>query len=196
MLSDHYPAPTMTLRSTAFASSTTSTFVSYYQNFKAWLSWSCTSIHLPAIFFKLNEMVKKMLVSIGYLQSCWVVSESLWSRWRYSTVVFRGRREHFLDAANKILSFLAMRDRVPWVGLWKCSQVQCINKKYVRKCPHNRSTKATYFYNYLDIKGGRQISHYLWRPQVIIFATGNDVDMSLQQNLYWKTWYRQILNVE
>jgi len=151
MLSDHYPVPTMTLRSTTFASST-STFVSYYQNFKAWLSWSCTSIHLPAIFFKLNEMVKKMLVSIGYLQSCWVVSESLWSRWRYSTVVFRGRREHFLDAANKILSFLAMRDRVPWVGLW--------------------------------------------RPQVIIFATGNDVDMSLQQNLYWKTWYRQILNVE
>jgi len=152
MLSDHYPAPTMTLRSTAFASSTMSTFVSYYQNFKARLSWSCTSIHLPAIFFKLNEMVKKMLVSIGYLQSCWVVSESLWSRWRYSTVVFRGRREHFLDAANKILSFLAMRDRVPWVGLWKCSQVQCINKKYVRKCPHIRSTKATYFYNYLRHK--------------------------------------------
>jgi hypothetical protein len=100
-----------------------------------------------------DEKAKKKNGWIGYLQSCWVISEPLWRGWHYSTVVFWGGREHFLDAANKILSILAMWNRVPWVGLWKCSQVQYTNNKYVRRCPYITSVKATYFSNYLGIKG-------------------------------------------
>jgi len=47
--------PTMTLRSTAFAFSTTQYFISNYQNFKAWLRQSCTSIHPAAMLFRQNE---------------------------------------------------------------------------------------------------------------------------------------------
>lgn len=123
MVPDHCHVPTTTLGSTAFAFSKTSTLSisikisrhdwdkAVHQFISQQCSWSWT-----------RGKVKDALL-IGCLHSFQFVSEFLWRGWHYSTVVFGGRRDYFLDAANKMRSFLAMWNMAPWVGLCKCSQI-------------------------------------------------------------------------